>query len=62
MLTHTVSGPVMPVRVVVLGATGVIGKALTRLLLDANVSVLSISSSNINLLDLTAPQETCTHA
>lgn len=40
-----------PSRVVLIGGTGIIGKVLASVLNEANVSVLSLGSDDINLLD-----------
>lgn len=57
LLTHIESQPIIPSRVVIIGASGVIGKALTRLLLDREVPVLTLSSADINLLNSSAAEQ-----
>jgi nucleoside-diphosphate-sugar epimerase len=43
--------------VVILGSSGVIGKVLTRFLLDKGLPLLTISSADINLLDPSAARQ-----
>jgi len=43
-------------RVVILGASGVIGRALTPFLVDRGVSVATVESSELDLLDPDAPR------
>ena len=52
MITHDRAIPEPPERVVVLGASGFVGSALTRNLVDQGMSVVPVSSSDI---DLTQP-------
>lgn len=52
MLTHLQSSPAAPARVVLLGASGFIARALAEKLTAAKVSVLTISSQQV---DLAAP-------
>ncbi len=51
MLLHTEKETVQLKRVVILGASGVIGRVLTPFLADRGVSVLTLESSELNLLD-----------
>lgn len=55
--THTESQPFAPIRIVILGASGVIGRVLTRCLLEKNLPVCAISSADINLLDPSASRK-----
>jgi len=50
MLVHHNSGPVNPKRVVVVGASGVIGKAVAAALKDAAIPSLLLTSAEIDLL------------
>ena len=56
MLEHRNAIPSLPKRVVVLGARGVIGKALVARLKAESAVVLALSSSDIDLLDETAAE------
>lgn len=49
MLTHLQSPPAAPARVVILGASGFIARALTAKLSAAKVSVLTVSSQQVDL-------------
>ena len=49
MLTHLNSEPKRPVRVVVLGARGFIGRTLVAALQHAGIAVLPVSSIDIDL-------------
>ena len=51
MLKHNVEFPVIPPRVVVMGAGGFIGASLVKCLSNKNIPNLGLKSSNINLLD-----------
>lgn len=55
MLTHTTLEAVLPSRVVILGASGVIGQALTSYLAHRDVSIAAVGSSELDLLDSDAP-------
>jgi nucleoside-diphosphate-sugar epimerase len=50
MLAHTFTQPVPPKRVVILGATGVIGRALTSHLKERGVPVVPVGSHDLDLL------------
>ena len=54
MLKHNVDYPVMPPKVVVMGAGGFIGASLLKLLSDKNIPHVALTSSNINLLNYEA--------
>jgi UDP-glucose 4-epimerase len=54
MLTHRNAQPVKPARVVVLGAGGVIGKALLGRLNADGIAVLGLGSADIDLQDAAA--------
>jgi UDP-glucose 4-epimerase len=54
MLKHNVAYPVIPPRVVVMGAGGFIGASLVKLLPKKNIPHVALTSSNINLLDAAA--------
>ncbi|MFI4987214.1 MAG: NAD-dependent epimerase/dehydratase family protein [Alphaproteobacteria bacterium] len=56
MLEHRNKAPVPPSRVVVLGARGIIGRALTRVLAREAVPLLALSSADIDLLDAGAAE------
>ena len=51
MIEHTSREIMRLSRVVILGASGVIGRALTPFLLDRGVSVAALESSDLDLLD-----------
>ncbi len=51
MIEHTSRETIQLSRVVILGATGVIGRALTPFLVDRGVSVATVESSELDLLD-----------
>jgi len=51
MLKHNVEYPVIPPKVVVMGAGGFIGASLHRLLSDKNIPHVALTSSDIDLLD-----------
>ncbi len=55
MLLHTEKETVQPKRVVILGASGVIGRVLTPFLVDRGVDVLAVESSELDLLAPDAP-------
>jgi UDP-glucose 4-epimerase len=55
MLVHISEQAVMPKRVVILGASGVIGRVLTAYLADRGISVAGVGSSDVDLLDSDAP-------
>jgi UDP-glucose 4-epimerase len=57
MLTHQNAHPEKPARVVVLGAGGVLGKALLARLKTGGIAVLGLGSSEIDLQDATAAEE-----
>lgn len=57
MLSHTVKQSVPPKRVVILGATGVIGKALVSYLKDRGEIVVEIDSRDLDLLRDDAPEQ-----
>jgi nucleoside-diphosphate-sugar epimerase len=50
MLTHNVEHPMIPKRVVVMGAGGFIGASLVRILSKRNISLIALTSSELNLL------------
>jgi len=54
MLKHNVEYPVIPPRVVVMGAGGFIGAALAKLLSKEDIPHVALTSRNINLLDVAA--------
>jgi nucleoside-diphosphate-sugar epimerase len=55
MLKHNAAKyPVIPQRVVVMGAGGFIGASLIKLLSKKNISHVALTSSNLNLLDAEA--------
>lgn len=56
MLTHASPEAVRPSRVVILGASGVIGQALTPYLAHRDISVAAIGSSDLDLVDPDAPE------
>jgi len=56
MLEHRNANPALPKRVVVLGARGVIGKALVARLKAESAALLALSSSDIDLLDEAAAE------
>ena len=56
MLLHTVKQSISPKRVVILGATGVIGKALVSYLKDRGEIVVEIGSRDLELLRDDAPE------
>ena len=56
MIEHTTREMMQLSRVVILGASGVIGRALNPFLLDRGVSVAALDSSVLNLLDPDAPE------
>ena len=51
MLKHNAEYPVIPQRVVVMGAGGFIGAALVRLLSKRNIPLVALTSSKLNLLN-----------
>ena len=51
MIEHSSPETVRLARVVILGASGVIGRALMPFLVDRGVSILPVTSSELNLLD-----------
>ena len=51
MLKHNVDYPVIPQRVVVMGAGGFIGASLVKCLSNKNIPNLALKSSDVNLLD-----------
>lgn len=51
MIEHLNKEPVAPERVVIVGATGFVGKDLARELAAANINTLSLSSADIDLLN-----------
>lgn len=55
MIEHTSRETLRLSRVVILGASGVIGRALTPFLVDRGVSVAMVESSELDLLDPDAP-------
>jgi UDP-glucose 4-epimerase len=57
MLSHQNARPEKPTRVVVLGAGGVIGKALLKRLKADGIAVLGLGSAEIDLQDPTAAEE-----
>jgi UDP-glucose 4-epimerase len=57
MLTHQNAHPEKPARVVVLGAGGVLGKALLARLKTDGIAVLGLGSSEIDLQDAMAAEE-----
>jgi UDP-glucose 4-epimerase len=57
MLTHRNAHPEKPARVVVLGAGGVLGKALLKRLKTDGIAVLGLGSSEIDLTEPTAAEE-----
>jgi UDP-glucose 4-epimerase len=57
MLIHQNAHPEKPARVVVLGAGGVLGKALLARLKTDGIAVLGLGSSEIDLQDTTAAEE-----
>jgi nucleoside-diphosphate-sugar epimerase len=56
MIEHTSRETMRLSRVVILGASGVIGRALTPFLVDRGVSVATLESSELDLLDPDAPR------
>ena len=54
MLVHELRQPIPPCRVVILGATGVIGRALTTFLGGQGIAVLPLHSRDLNLVDKNA--------
>jgi len=57
MLFHTMQQAVPPQRVVILGATGVIGRALGSYLTDRDETVMPIGSRDLDLLRDDAPEQ-----
>lgn len=57
MLTHGTTTAVPPERVVLLGGSGFVGKALTALLREKNMPVQSFSSRELDLLALDAADQ-----
>ncbi|MEI8173110.1 MAG: NAD-dependent epimerase/dehydratase family protein [Deltaproteobacteria bacterium] len=57
MLKHNAENPLIPQRVVVMGAGGFIGASLIKLLSKKNVSHEALTSSNLNLLDAEASKK-----
>lgn len=57
MLKHNARYPVIPARVVVMGAGGFLGTALVNLLSKKNVPRVALTSSNLNLLDPGSSQQ-----
>lgn len=55
MLTHAFPDAVRPLRVVILGASGVIGQALTSYLTHRDISLAAAGSCDLNLIDPDAP-------
>ena len=51
MLVHSSEQAVQPNRVVILGASGVIGRVLTPYLTDRGISVVELGSADVDLLD-----------
>lgn len=60
MLAHDCAQPTPPTRVVVVGGSGVIGRATTALLRAESVEVLSLASRDIDLLQPDADQRLAT--
>lgn len=56
MLEHINPSPMLPKRVVIMGAAGFVGGAIALRLRREGVSVLALTSSDINLLDADADQ------
>jgi nucleoside-diphosphate-sugar epimerase len=56
MLEHINASPMLPKRVVIMGAAGFVGGAIALRLRREGVSVLALTSSDINLLDADADQ------
>jgi len=56
MLKHTFTEPVPPKRVMILGSTGVIGRALIGHLQERGVPVVPVGSRDLNLLVDDAPE------
>jgi UDP-glucose 4-epimerase len=51
MFVHTLSEPIVPSRVVIIGGTGVIGRVTTRYLCDRDIPVMSLGSKDFTLLE-----------
>ena len=54
MLKHNLEYPVIPPRVVVMGAGGFIGSSLVKFLLKKDILHVALTSSDVNLLDAEA--------